>query len=84
MSGDRVTLGFWRMLLQPFRPPKGAAAAAGDKETNRPMFRRTAFSIATGNASAAVKAAAHAVALANDEDGFAHAVHTIIVPRAVP
>lgn len=52
----------------------------GDMENDLPMFRRASVSIAMGNASDAVKAAAHRVTLANDADGFAHAVRHIILP----
>ena len=51
-------------------------------ENDVPMFRQAGFSIAMGNASDAVKGAASASTLANDEDGFAAAVERLILPRA--
>jgi hypothetical protein len=54
----------------------------GDMENDVPMFRAAGFSIAMGNASDAVKRAAQAATLANDEDGFADAVERLILPRA--
>ncbi|MGH7089335.1 MAG: Cof-type HAD-IIB family hydrolase [Stellaceae bacterium] len=53
----------------------------GDMENDLPMFRDAAFSIAMGNANAEVKDAAGAVTRSNDEDGFAHAVQHLILPR---
>ena len=54
----------------------------GDMENDMPMFRAAGFSVAMGNASDAVKGAARAVTLSNDQDGFAHAVERLILPRA--
>lgn len=55
----------------------------GDMENDVPMFRQSAFSIAMGNASDAVKAEAHQTTTSNDEDGFAAAVEELILPHAV-
>lgn len=54
----------------------------GDMDNDVPMFRRSGFSIAMGNGSAAAKQAAQAVTGSNDEDGFADAVERLILPRA--
>ncbi len=58
--------------------------AIGDMDNDVPMFRRSGFSIAMGNGSAAAKQAAQAVTGSNDEDGFADAVERLILPRVVP
>jgi hydroxymethylpyrimidine pyrophosphatase-like HAD family hydrolase len=46
-----------------------------------PMFRRSGFSIAMGNASDEVKAQASAVTDSNDNEGFAKAVRRFILRR---
>jgi Cof subfamily protein (haloacid dehalogenase superfamily) len=56
-------------------------AAIGDQANDLPMLARAGLSIAMGNAPEAVKAKAHATTRANDEDGVAHAIETIILPR---
>ena len=56
----------------------------GDMDNDVPMFRRSGFSIAMGNGSAAAKEAAQAVTGSNDEDGFADAVERLILPRVAP
>jgi Cof subfamily protein (haloacid dehalogenase superfamily) len=62
--------------------PPAEIATLGDMENDVAMFRNSSFSVAMGNADAAVKRAAHAVTLSNDEDGFAAAIEDIILPRA--
>jgi Cof subfamily protein (haloacid dehalogenase superfamily) len=62
--------------------PLAEIVTLGDMENDVPMFRQSAFSIAMGNASDAVKGAAHETTLTNDEDGFAVAVERFILPRA--
>ncbi len=47
-----------------------------------PMFRKSGFSIAMGNASNAVKAQADAVTDSNEDEGFAKAVRRFILPPA--
>jgi len=54
----------------------------GDMENDVAMFRRSGFSIAMGNADAAVRRAADAATLTNEENGFAAAVERMILPRA--
>ncbi|WP_158912632.1 Cof-type HAD-IIB family hydrolase [Caulobacter sp. S45] len=55
-------------------------ATIGDMPNDVLMFARSGFSIAMGNASDAVKAQAKAVTTSNQEDGWAHAVRTFILP----
>ena len=43
------------------------------------MLARAGLSIAMGNAPDAVKAKAHTTTRANDEDGVAHAIDTLIL-----
>jgi hypothetical protein len=54
--------------------PRAEILVLGDMENDLEMFRRAGFAVAMGNASDAVKAAAQATTLANDEDGFALAI----------
>lgn len=58
-----------------------ATVAIGDQANDLPMLERAGLSIAMGNAPDRVKAAADEVTLANDADGVAHAIDTIILPR---
>ncbi|MGE5271935.1 MAG: Cof-type HAD-IIB family hydrolase [Thiohalocapsa sp.] len=51
----------------------------GDMENDLEMFREAGFGVAMGNASDAVKSAAQAVTLSNDEDGFAAAVERYVL-----
>jgi len=60
-----------------------AVAVLGDMENDLAMFAKAGFAVAMGNATDAVKAHAGAVTRSNEEDGFAHAVETILLPRAV-
>ncbi|MBW6524558.1 Cof-type HAD-IIB family hydrolase [Sphingomonas sp. RHCKR47] len=55
-------------------------AVIGDQHNDLPMLRRAGLPIAMGNAPDDVKAAARKVTRANDEDGVAHAIETIILP----
>jgi Cof subfamily protein (haloacid dehalogenase superfamily) len=59
--------------------PTGAIATIGDMDNDVPMFRRSGFGIAMGNASEAVKRLANAVTTSNEEDGFAVAVDRYIL-----
>jgi len=60
--------------------PSERIATFGDAANDRPMFARSGFSVAMGNADEAVKAAARAVTRDNDSDGFAHGVEAFILP----
>ncbi|MBV8684621.1 MAG: HAD family hydrolase [Caulobacteraceae bacterium] len=63
--------------------PLEATAVIGDMDNDLPMFAVAGFSVAMGQASDQVKSAAHAVTASNSEDGFARAIHELILPRAV-
>jgi Cof subfamily protein (haloacid dehalogenase superfamily) len=60
--------------------PLAQVAAIGDQANDLPMLARAGLSIAMGNAPDAVKGAAQHVTRANDADGVAHAIVTIILP----
>ena len=53
----------------------------GDMPNDVLMFRKSGLSIAMGNASDEVKAQATAVTDSNEEEGFANAVHKIVLRR---
>jgi Cof subfamily protein (haloacid dehalogenase superfamily) len=57
-------------------------ATIGDMPNDVPMFRKSGFSIAMGNASDAVKAQASVVTDSNENEGFAKAVQKFVL-RAV-
>jgi Cof subfamily protein (haloacid dehalogenase superfamily) len=59
-------------------------ATIGDMPNDVLMFRESGFSIAMGNASDAVKAQANKSTEANENDGFAKAVRSLILPNAAP
>jgi len=71
-----------RALSQTTGIPLTEIVTLGDMENDVPMFHQSAFSVAMGNASDAVKAEAHEATLSNDDDGFAAAVERFILPRA--
>ena len=50
----------------------------GDSPNDVPMFERSGFAIAMGNASPEVRRAADLATASNEEDGFAAAVEHII------
>ncbi|HWK43428.1 MAG TPA: Cof-type HAD-IIB family hydrolase [Stellaceae bacterium] len=62
--------------------PTTEIATIGDMSNDVRMFERSGFSIAMGNATDAVKAAATVTTLSNEEDGFAEAVERYILPAA--
>ena len=57
-------------------------AAIGDMTNDLAMLEIAGFSIAMGNAPVEVQAAVDAVTASNREDGFAKAVHELVLPRA--
>jgi Cof subfamily protein (haloacid dehalogenase superfamily) len=57
-------------------------AVIGDMSNDLAMFRVAGFSIAMGEAPDEVKAQASATTAPNTDDGFAHAVTRLILPRA--
>ena len=62
--------------------PLAQIATIGDMPNDVPMFRKSGFSIAMGNASDDVKAEAHAVTDSNEHEGFAQAVRRFIMQPA--
>ena len=56
-------------------------AVLGDMNNDVPMFDLAGFSVAMGQAPDDVKARADAVSTSNDDDGVAHAIDTMILPR---
>ena len=54
--------------------PRAEILVLGDMENDLQMFRHAGFAVAMGNAADAVKRAADATTLSNDEDGFAAAI----------
>lgn len=61
--------------------PLAKTVAIGDQANDLAMFARAGRSIAMGNATDAVKAAAADVTTANDHDGVAHAIDRFILGR---
>lgn len=68
-------------LAAAFDQPLDAIAALGDQYNDVPMLETAGLSVAMGNAPDPVKALADHVTTANDADGVAHAIDTIILPR---
>lgn len=62
--------------------PPAQIATIGDMQNDVLMFRQSGFSIAMGNAGDDVKAQASAVTDSNQDDGWAKAVRTLVLPRA--
>ena len=53
----------------------------GDQNNDLPMFARAGYSVAMGQASHAVRAAADAVSATNDDDGVADAIDRFLMPQ---
>jgi Cof subfamily protein (haloacid dehalogenase superfamily) len=68
-----------RLLSDMLGIPAEAIAVIGDSPNDVLMFREAGLSIAMGNASDAVKAQATAVTASNETEGFARAVHDIVL-----
>ena len=66
-------------LAQAHGVPLDRVAAIGDQANDLPMLARAGLSIAMGNAPDAIRAKAMHVTLANDRDGVAEAIHTLIL-----
>ena len=64
--------------------PAAQIATIGDMPNDVLMFRQSGLSVAMGNASDEVKAQASAVTDSNENDGFAKAVRSFILPQAAP
>ena len=62
--------------------PLAEIATIGDMPNDIPMFRKSGFSIAMGNASDDVKAQAHAVTDSTEHEGFAKAVRRFVLQPA--
>jgi len=58
---------------------RGEVAVLGDMDNDLEMFGRAGFSIAMGNATDAVKAAASATTGSNEEDGWADAIERYVL-----
>ena len=61
--------------------PLDAVATIGDGTNDIRMFEVSGFSVAMGNGSDTVKAAAHEVTASNADDGVAEAIDRYILPR---
>ncbi|GJE18004.1 Cof-type HAD-IIB family hydrolase [Methylobacterium marchantiae] len=61
--------------------PRARIATLGDAANDVPMFARSGFSVAMGNAGEAVKRAASTVTATNDDEGFAEAVEEFFLTR---
>ncbi|MGJ3628550.1 Cof-type HAD-IIB family hydrolase [Sphingomonas sp. MMS24-JH45] len=66
-------------LARAYDVPLDRIAAIGDQANDLPMLARAGVSIAMGNAPDAIKAKAMHTTLANDRDGVARAIDTIIL-----
>jgi Cof subfamily protein (haloacid dehalogenase superfamily) len=58
--------------------PREEILVLGDMDNDLEMFRKAGFGVAMGNASEAVKRAAQAITLSNDQDGFAAAIERYV------
>lgn len=56
-------------------------AVLGDQRNDLPMFARAGFSVAMGQGPEDVREAASCVTLSNDQDGVAHAIDEILLPK---
>ena len=68
-------------LARHWKVSMAQTAALGDGHNDVPMFRQAGLSIAMGQASAEVRAAADVVTTSNREDGVAKAIRDFILPR---
>ena len=68
-------------LCQAIGIPLSETAAIGDMPNDIPMLKRAALAIAMGQAPSAVRAVADEISASNEEDGVAHAITTILLPR---
>ena len=67
-------------LAKELNIPTSEIATIGDMPNDVNMFKRSGFSIAMGNASDEVKAQASAVTAGYDDEGFAKAIETFLLP----
>jgi Cof subfamily protein (haloacid dehalogenase superfamily) len=61
--------------------PRSSIATLGDMPNDVLMFNRSGMSIAMGNASKEVQAAANFVTDSNEEEGFAHAIERFVLDQ---
>jgi Cof subfamily protein (haloacid dehalogenase superfamily) len=73
-----------RYEAQALRLPVEQIATIGDMPNDVLMFSVGGVSIAMGNASPDVQRCARYVTTSNEEEGFAHAIDTFILPRHAP
>ena len=66
------------LLAQRVGVPPSEILVLGDMENDVEMFRKAGFAVAMGNATEAVKRAAQATTLSNEEDGFAVAIERYV------
>lgn len=66
-----------RLLKIPLRD----IVAIGDNDNDLPMIVHAGLGIAMGNASAEVQGQADRVTLSNNEEGFAHALNSLMKPE---
>lgn len=71
-----------RSLARLMNVPLHEVAVLGDMPNDLPMFALAGLTVAMGNAADEVKAAADAVTDTCDDDGFAKAIESVILPRA--
>jgi Cof subfamily protein (haloacid dehalogenase superfamily) len=81
-GGDKGS-GVARLCAQ-LQIPLAETTTIGDMENDIPMLLRAGFSIAMGQASNEVKAAAKAVTGSNAEEGFAMAMYRLVLGRELP
>ncbi len=70
-----------RTLAAHFGVPLSDVAVLGDQANDVPMFKVAGYSICMGNGPPDVQAQATTVTGRNDEDGWANAIDTIILPK---
>ena len=69
-----------RYLSKSYQIPAEQIATIGDGPNDVLMFARSGLSIAMGNASHEVQAAARRVTTSNEDEGFANAVERFVLP----
>jgi Cof subfamily protein (haloacid dehalogenase superfamily) len=67
-------------LSKAYQIPEEQIATIGDQPNDVLMFARSGLSIAMGNASHEVQAAARRVTTSNEDEGFANAVERFVLP----
>ena len=70
------------ILAEALDTPLSATAVIGDGQNDVAMFKVAGLSVAMGNGSDAVRAAADHVTRTNLDDGVAHAIDAFILPAA--